>query len=309
METTRLAHFSDVHVTVPSLGWKLRDLRGKRVTGWFHLRALGRGRHFHRAAHVAAALVRDLRERKPDASVFSGDATALGFASEQENVARLLHVGDPDLPPGIAAPGNHDYYTRTAVRSGAFETAFAPWLAGERVDEATYPFARKVGHLWLVAVNSSRPNLRPWDARGGVSADQLDRLAQLLKRLDDGPRVLVTHYPVCLADGRPEGRWHGLRDVEALVRVAADGGVGVWLHGHRHLPYFHPKPALAPFPVICAGSATQHTFGSYGEYAIAGTTLAARRRVYDVPTEAFRDGETFQVELAAGERGTRISHR
>src|SRR5262245_32620147 len=176
METTRLAHFSDVHVTVPSLGWKLRDLRGKRVTGWFHLRALGRGSHFRHAAHVVAALVRDLRERKPDGLVFSGDATALGFASETENTAKLLHVGDPELPPGGAVPGNHDYYTRTAVMAGTFESAFTPWLEGDRVDGATYPFARKVGHLWLVAVNSARPNLRPWDARGGVAPDQLRRL-------------------------------------------------------------------------------------------------------------------------------------
>ncbi|MFO0810300.1 MAG: metallophosphoesterase [Gemmataceae bacterium] len=301
METTRLAHFSDVHVTVPSLGWKLRDLRGKRLTGWFHLRALGRGSHFRHATHVVAALMRELRERKPDGLVFSGDATALGFTREQEFAAKVLNVGHTDLPPGVAVPGNHDYYTYSAVRLGAFEAAFAPWLVGERIDGATYPFARRVGHLWLVAVNSSRANVRPWDARGGVAADQLDRLATLLKRLSDGPRVLVTHYPVCLGDGRPEGRWHGLRNAEALVRVAAEGRVCLWLHGHRHHAYFHPKPSLAPFPVICAGSATMRTHGSYFEYEVRGSTLIARRRVYDAPSEEFRDGERFEIELATDE--------
>ncbi|HMQ71414.1 MAG TPA: hypothetical protein PKD25_02760, partial [Rubrivivax sp.] len=42
------------------------------------------------------------------------------------------------------------------------------------------------------------------------------------------------------------------------------------VHGHRHDSYFHPNEALAPFPVICAGSATQTGFWSYKEYFIVG---------------------------------------
>src|SRR3954470_1824676 len=156
----RLAHFSDVHLTTRPLGWALRDLRSKKLSGWFHLRALGRGRQFRLAHAIAQALVAEFRARRPDRLVFSGDATALGFASECTHAARCLAVGDPGLP-GLAVPGNHDYYTRAAVRSGAFEREFAPWLAGERVGTESYPFVQRVGPVWLVAVNSCTANLRP----------------------------------------------------------------------------------------------------------------------------------------------------
>jgi 3',5'-cyclic AMP phosphodiesterase CpdA len=293
----RLAHFSDVHLTTRPLGWVLRDFRSKRLTGWFHLEALGRGRHFRQAAAVTRAMIAEFRTRRPDLLVFSGDATALGFGAELAHAAKCLHVGDEELPQGFAVPGNHDYYTRLAVFTGAFEKEFAPWLAGERVDEAVYPFARRVGPVWVIGVNSCTANLRPWDASGAVGPEQLDRLKRLLDRLGPGPRVLVTHYPVCLADGRPEPRFHGLRDLSDVVRVAADGGVGLWLHGHRHHAYFVARPPQAPFPIICAGSATMTGRGGYGEYVIDGRRLTAVRRVYDHAAGSLHDAETFELEL------------
>ena len=297
-EPVRLAHFSDVHLTTRPLGWALHDLRTKRLSGWFHLRALGRGRQFRQAHDVARALVAEFRDRRPDRIVFSGDATALGFVTEFAHAAACLHVGAADLPPGLAVPGNHDYYTRASVRAGAFEQDFAAWQAGDRMGREVYPFAQRVGPVWLLAVNSSTPNLRPWDASGAVGPAQRDRLRDLLRQLPPGPRVLVTHYPVCLADGRPESRWHGLRDLAATVRTAADGGVGLWLHGHRHRPYFIPNPSQAPFPAVCAGSASQLGVASYTEYAITGRRVTARRRVYDRAAGGFRDGEVFEIELA-----------
>jgi 3',5'-cyclic AMP phosphodiesterase CpdA len=295
----RLAHFSDIHLTTRRLGWSLHDLPTKRVTGWFHLRALGRGRQFRMAHDVARGLVREFRERKPDRIVFSGDATALGFDSETAHAARLLRVGENDLPPGLAVPGNHDYYTRASARSGAFERDFAPWLVGERVAEDVYPFAQRVGPLWLVAVSSCTANVEPWDASGEVGEAQRERLRELLDRLSTGPRILVTHYPVCLADGRPESRRHGLRDLEPMVRVASDGGVVLWLHGHRHHPYIVTRPPQAPFPVICAGSVSHLGIESYGEYVVGPRRLTGRWRVYDASTQSFRDGEAFEIELAS----------
>src|SRR6267378_1298515 len=108
MAEVRLAHFSDVHLTTRPLGWALHDLRSKRVSGWFHLRALGRGKHFRLAHEVVRALGAEWRERRPDWLVFSGDATALGFETELAHAARHLGVGAADLPPGLAVPGNHD---------------------------------------------------------------------------------------------------------------------------------------------------------------------------------------------------------
>ena len=155
----------------------------------------------------------------------------LGFLVASSARAELLHV---ERLPGVAVPGNHDYCTQAAAASGAFERCFAPWQRGDRLDDNVYPFAQRVGEAWLISVNSAKANRWFWDASGRTGREQLDRLRRLLQQLTPGPRILVTHYPICLADGRRESVAHGLSDLKETVAVAAAGGVGLWLHGHRH---------------------------------------------------------------------------
>jgi 3',5'-cyclic AMP phosphodiesterase CpdA len=295
--TLRLAHFSDVHITVPALGWRRTDWLTKRVTGLVNLRWLGRGKRFLQADAAVAALVAELRRDPPDRVVFSGDATALGFEAEFARAAALLGVNAPDALPGLAVPGNHDYYTPAAATLGLFEKYFAPWQVGERVEGAPYPFAQRVGPAWLVAVNSCTGNRWPMDASGGVGPEQRLRLARLLDRLDPGPRILVTHYPVCIESGAREGRRHCLRDLAEMVEVAGRGGVCLWLHGHRHAPYHLSHPSFAPFPVVCAGSATEEGAWSYSAYTIAGSHFHGVRRVFAPAEGAFRNGKSFEMQL------------
>jgi 3',5'-cyclic AMP phosphodiesterase CpdA len=293
----RLAHVSDIHVTAPACAWRPEDWFNKRLTAWVNLRLLGRGYRFRHADHVLGALAAELRAGNFDRILFSGDATALGFEEEVARAAHLLGLGRPDPLPGLAVPGNHDYCTVTAMASGHFERHFAPWQEGQRINSALYPFAQRVGPAWLVALNSSTPNRWPWDASGVVGPDQLRRLEDLLDRLDPGPRILVTHYPVRLASGRREHRHHALRDLDEVVAVCQRGGIGLWLHGHRHGPYHHRPSDFAPFPVICAGSATQSGRWSYGTYTLTDRRLRAVRRVYDPAEGCFRDDASFELEL------------
>jgi 3',5'-cyclic AMP phosphodiesterase CpdA len=294
----RLAHLSDVHVTAPALEWARGDWFSKRYAAWINLRWLGRGRRFRRADEVLAALAAELPRRGVDRIIFSGDATALGFESEMRRAAELLGVGREGRPPGLAVPGNHDYVTRPAAASGLFERYFAPWQAGDRVDGAAYPFAQRTGSYWLVGVNSCTGNRWLWDAGGSVGAEQLGRLGRLLRQLAPGPRVLVTHYPVYLASGRRERPWRGLRDLDRLLAVAAEGGVCLWLHGHRHGAYHLGESPAAPFPVLCAGSATQTARWSYSEYALEGNECEVVRRAFDPDTGGFHEAERFAVRLA-----------
>jgi 3',5'-cyclic AMP phosphodiesterase CpdA len=296
--SVRLAHFSDIHVTTATLAWRFSDWFSKRTTGWVNHHWLARGREFRRADEVVRALAAEISERRPERAVFSGDASVLGFEAEYARATELLGVGAPDGVPGLAVPGNHDYYTKAAAASGLFERYFAPWQAGERVDGATYPFAQQVGSLWLIAVNSCTGNVWPWDASGAVDEAQLERLGRLLGRLGRGPRILVTHYPVCLAGGEAERRHHGLCNVGHVVRVAREGGICLWLHGHRHGAYHLVESCAAPFPVVCVGSATEHGHWSYGEYTITGQDFRARQRVYRAERHAFVDGPAFELRLA-----------
>jgi 3',5'-cyclic AMP phosphodiesterase CpdA len=295
----RLAHVSDIHITASPLGWKWRDWFSKRYLGWINFRWLGRRFRFRQAEDVLAAMVADLRQRGPDRLIFSGDATALGYEAELKRAVALLGLTDGNPCSGLAVPGNHDYYTRAVQASGLFERYFAPWQSGIRIAGSTYPFAQQVGPIWLVGVNSCTGNRWPWDAGGRVGPQQLSRLRELLVRLAPGPRILVTHYPVFLASGKREWPTHGLRDLPELIEVAARGGVAVWLHGHRHAPYHHAPSTDVPFPVICAGSATQHGHWTYAEYTIEGRHFRVVRRVFDPEDSTVKDGETFELELDA----------
>jgi 3',5'-cyclic AMP phosphodiesterase CpdA len=296
----RLAHFSDIHVTTERLGWQRSDWFNKRFPGWLNLKGLGREQRFGDADRVLTAFGEEIRQRRADHVIFSGDATALGFEEELAHAGTLLGNSGPGSLPGMAVPGNHDYYTRGVAASGLFERYFAPWQRGERVNDAVYPFAQHVGHVWLVGVNSSTGNRWFWDAAGSVGKEQLARLAALLQRLSPGPRILVTHYPVCLASGARERHHHRLRDLPELIAVAVRGGVCLWLHGHRHEAYHHCHCDFAPFPVVCAGSATQRGYWSYGEYTLEADHVHGLRRVFCPAHDGFQDGKSFDLRLSCG---------
>jgi len=290
----RLAHVSDIHVTTDNLEWKREDWFNKRLAAWINYRWLGREKLFRHADAIVRRLLLENDERGVQHIVFSGDATALGFESELRKAADLLQI---DRRPGLATPGNHDYCTPPAARSGLFEKYFTPWLQGERLGSDIYPFAQRVGDVWLVVVNSATGNRLFYDAGGAVGTQQLVRLRDLLARLDGGPRILVTHYPIAIKTGKKETWGRGLRDLSDVVQVAAAGGVSLWLHGHRHGSYFLERPLDAPFPAICAGSATQAGAWCYGEYTIEGSQLHAIRRDYNLEKGAFEDKEEFTLEL------------
>jgi len=285
-------------VTAPHCVWKREDWFNKRLSAWINLRLLGRGFRFRCTEQVLLALRTDLQQRGFDWIIFSGDATAMGFQEEMARAASLLGVGQPDALPGLAVPGNHDYCTMSSVVAGHFEKNFACWQQGERVTDDVYPFAQRIGPVWLVAVNSAVANRWPWDARGAVGEGQLRRLDQLLARLEGpGPRILVTHYPIRKASGKPEVRLRALRDLEDLLAVARQGGIGLWLHGHRHKTYYHPPCDRVPFPVICAGSATQSGLWSYSDYTLTAHSLKTVQRVFQPRLGRFADADSFELEL------------
>ncbi len=295
--TVRLAHFSDIHLTARPLGWRVRDAFNKRTSGWVNVAVLGRGARFKHANDVTAALRREFATRGFDQLVFSGDASTLGFPSEMTEAANRLGVHDATLPPGVAVPGNHDVYVGPAARARLFEDAFAPWQTGSRVTADHYPFARKVGHVWLVALNSAVPNFLLWDASGRVGDAQLKRFRDLCATLDAGPRIVVSHYPLMREGHRPEPRWHRLRDWAKVRDAAAGCGIALWLHGHRHRWYALPPAANLPLATICTGSSTQTGRWGYHDYTIDGWRLKGVRRVYDLASGGFVDADTFELEL------------
>lgn len=295
----RFLHYSDVHLTVPKLGWRTRDVFSKKVVGWVNVKLLGRGHRFRHAPAVADAMIAAARHRGHDAILFSGDATKLAFEPEFAFASQTLGVGDTALPPAVCVPGNHDYYTARDVRIGHFEKHFAPWLEGERVDDHRYPFARRVGHVWILCLNSSHPSRLNTSARGTAGRKQLERLVKL-GRILDGPKVLVTHYPLRAASGKLERRSHRLADHAAVLAAAKEAGVGLWLHGHIHRPFVLLPSSAIPLPVVCAGSATQTHHWAHNEYVIDGREVSMTRRVWNPATGEFDQEGRVKFDIAGG---------
>ncbi len=285
----RFVHFSDIHVFQADAAWKPRDYLTKRLTGFFNQKYLPRGKQFREAVEVLKRLVDDLYSRKPDMILFSGDATTLGVEEEFAIAAEVLRVGAKDAPPGLAVPGNHDYYTRHSYEAGLFEKYFAPWLQGDRVDQHTYPYGRQAGPFYILGVNSSQPRRWWWDSSGMVGLPQLERLKRLLQKPEAmaSPKILLTHYPIALSDGKPERRHRRLKDLAALLEVIREHRVGLWLHGHRHKPY-HVKPEEhQPMHALCVGSGTQESLWTYAEYTFDGKKLHIEHRAYQPHPKRF----------------------
>ncbi len=289
----RLAHISDLHLIDATTRMRMRDWLGKRAVGWAN-RRITRSRLFDSAAVICRHLVETLPARELDGVMFTGDASSLGTALEfrlaAEIFAPLWHA-----MPGLAVPGNHDHYMRHSVRAKFFESTFADWQSGQRVDAHRYPFARQFNGIWFICVNSSRPNFAPWDSRGKVGHLQLERLEKLVYELPVGPKILVTHYPFLLGSGHPELRWRKLRDAKKLWAVL-ERDVVFWFHGHRHVRYHVPIPG-SNCTDVCVGSTTQEGRWSYNEYTFTRDHLVILHRMWNQSDARFDDAGEEQLPM------------
>lgn len=280
-------HFSDIHISSARFPWKPRNLFSKSFAAWINLRILGRRKHFEHSASLLIALQKDILQQNPDGLVFSGDASAMGFENEIEDAAQVLKTSDCAHIPGIAVPGNHDLHNHWSNHVGYFEKHFANWQKGIRVDDHFYPFAKKIGSVWFIGVNSASPTILPWDARGAVGKHQVERLKKLMGMLDRGSKILVTHYPHSLPNGKNESYFRKLTDRESLTKIANEYGVSIWLHGHRHNHYFLNPDSKNDFVTVCSGSATQTGKWSYSKITILNQNLTIEQRSYDPKMGSF----------------------
>src|SRR3954447_19814049 len=129
----RIAHFSDLHVLALD-GVPPQRFLNKRFTGWVNLRV--KRAHKHRPAHVRA-IAREITRAKVDHVVITGDLTNLALEQEFEATKQLL---EDDLQLDAAnvtvVPGNHDLYTRGALRARLFTTFFAHYMVSDLPDLA-----------------------------------------------------------------------------------------------------------------------------------------------------------------------------
>jgi len=210
---------------------RLAELVSKRLLGFvnWHLR-----RHLCHRHDVLEALAADLVAAAPDHIAITGDL--INIALEEEFAparAWLDGLGPPERVTFV--PGNHDIYVRATAQCAVrrWGDYMRPDGAGAGTAASTaapFPFVRRRGPVALIGLSTALPTL-PFAASGKLGAAQLARLAELLPQLRNAFRVVLIHHPPL---GR-RARHKRLVDAAALLRVLAEHGAELVLHGHDHL--------------------------------------------------------------------------
>lgn len=264
----RLAHFSDIHLSLPPLQTPPRELRLKRLANAASYYLNGRAWRFANGAERIAGLLADVDAQQPDHVLCTGDLTASSLEEELAGVAALFGQRSPERFTVI--PGNHDRYVHQA--DGAFERYF-----GTR----TYPFMKKLGGVALLGIDVARPT---WllDSSGTCGAPQRAALREALTSLRGEFVILALHYGLLRHNGERDKRRHGLKDDRELIALIDDPALplDLVLHGHMHMPY---TVRTQRRQVICVGSATDlKQKCGYNVYDIdtAAKTVRVERRRY-----------------------------
>lgn len=248
----RFCHLSDPHLG-PLPPVQVRQLLNKRVFGYLNWL---KNRRKSLSSDVLAQLEEDLKARKPDHLVVTGDLVNLALPGEYETARNWL----ASLGAGAdvtVVPGNHDAYV-----AGGLENALARWAAfmvsdeGWRTSDDIFPLVRVRARVAFIGLSTAIPTA-PIMATGQVGARQLAKLAIVLDQTAEQGlcRVILIHHPpqsdACKSYKR-------LIDGAALCGLIREKGCELILHGHTHLPTqtFLPGPR-GEIPVIGVAAASQ----------------------------------------------------
>jgi 3',5'-cyclic AMP phosphodiesterase CpdA len=234
----RVAHFSDLHVLALEGISRTRFLN-KRFTGLVNLRL--KREHKHRPAHVRA-VAQEVGRAKVDHVVITGDLTNLALEQEFEAVQRLIEDDLRLAPRDVTiVPGNHDLYTRGAMRDRRFTRFFAPYLVSDMPEYAVdialgmFPIVKLRGPLAIIGISSAVPRL-PLVASGELGAEQVAAVARIMAHDEVRRRtpILALHHPIHNPPSAIKTWVEGLRDADELKGAIDEVPRGLILHGHLH---------------------------------------------------------------------------
>ncbi len=281
----RIAHFSDLHVlSLEGVGWKrylnkrftglanlaLRRAPVEELTGFARVVANGvpgelRRKDVHRATYVRA-VAREVARVAVDHVAITGDLTNLSLEAEF-SAAREILEGELHLRPSEISivPGNHDVYTRGALRGRRFTEFFAEYTrcdiaAGVDVGPGHFPYVKLRGPCAIIGLSSAVPRL-PFVAAGEVGLAQLEALSRALEHPEVQRRmpIILVHHPLEKPRGTMKAVMESLRDGGRLFERLRHLRRGLLLHGHLHRRKQHRVVTDAGSLVVAgAASASLH---------------------------------------------------
>lgn len=240
----RVAHFSDLHL-LDLTGAVPHRLFNKRFTGYLNLR-LRRG-HKHKPEPVRLG-ARSLRNLGVDHVVVTGDLSNLSLEREFDRVKDLFENDMGFSPDQISVvPGNHDAYTRGAVRTLRFHKWFERYISCDldrrfassdvppKAGAESFPFVRLRGPLAFIGLSTAVPH-PPFVAAGRLGRRQIERLRSILEHPEVRSRtpIVLQHHPPLNPKGFVKTALEGLWDARAELDAMAEVRHGLVLHGHWH---------------------------------------------------------------------------
>lgn len=246
-----LAHISDIHLS-PMPDVRLRDLLGKRITGYMNWKLR---RHGELNSETLANLVSHMQAQNADFTAVTGDLVNLALRSEVDRAGQWLKaLGASDKV--AVCPGNHDAYVPGALESA--QEVWGEYMQGETLDDETFPFVRRIGELAIISCSSAVPT-RPFLAVGRFDEKQADRLARILRVMGEAGhfRTVLIHHPPNPELQHPS---FGLKGHKLFRKVIAEHGAELILHGHTHRSSIHSIPGKdheVPVVGVAAASAAQ----------------------------------------------------
>jgi len=192
--------------------------------------------HFGTEVPRVVTALTDLTARlSPSLVVVSGDVTQRATREQFESASAFLR--QLPVPASLVVPGNHDIpLNNLALR------AFSPFSRFIKAFGEDMEPIHEDDRLLVIGLNTVMPR---WHKQGWVSASQIERSCDLLRKASPGQlRAIVCHHPVHAI--RKEDHKNLLRGADDAVRQWVAAGADLILGGHIHLPYFRPLRLRLP---------------------------------------------------------------
>lgn len=232
----KIAHFSDCHVSCRLRPGLLPSLLSKRMTGLINLYTRRRYQLFNSEKNLYKVM-KDIKARKPDFIVFSGDVTAISLKDEFSRAREIIYnFIEPDRL--FLIPGNHDIYTYLTSKNDLFHQIFT---SKNEFINFPYPKIRFFDeNILFISLNSARFNPLFFDASGYVKKNEIDKAEAFLNSIDQDKiavKILIIHHSIYKPGKKTDSYLHGLRNFRTVIEFIKRNNIHFLFSGHIHKQY------------------------------------------------------------------------
>lgn len=298
--TTVIAHISDVHLA-PLARFTPRHWNVKRALGFSNWQRRRKRDHLRATLD---RLVADIHAQAPDHIAVTGDLVNIGLPGEYVQAELWLETLGPPHRVSVV-PGNHDIYVKLRRDPGIerWREYMTPDAWGQGLGSkppSGFPYARRVGDVALVGLNSAVPTM-PGFASGRLGSAQLREAEFLLREAREERlfRCVLIHHPPLPGQAKP---LRGLDDADAFRKLIENAGAELVLHGHNHrtmldwCPHASGKIPVIGVPSASMGRARGHE--TLARYNLVGISRATNGWAVELAARGLArpDGPVIELE-------------